>query len=272
MENYNQELSEEKNLENSESDSFSKQQSNVEYHTDYGFIITRHVNSEKTNRYWNRNVKLLRGFYPNKLIVVIDDNSNPAFLKPQFNYKNIITIQSEYPGRGELLPYIYYNRNKWFDHAVIIHDGVFFHKRLAFEKYLGTPAIPIWHFNSTHNVHHLPNSLRIAKYMNHTNIIQNMLQKKTWTGCFGVQSFIKHKFLNYLFRRYNVENLINVVTCREDRCSLERIFAVMFYLELKIKGSILGDMTTPPFKFGLTFEEYLRRPPKLPVIKVFTGR
>ena len=25
----------------------------------FGFIITRHVNSENTNRYWNRSVKLL---------------------------------------------------------------------------------------------------------------------------------------------------------------------------------------------------------------------
>ena len=30
----------------------------------FGFIITRHVNSEKTNNYWNHSVKLIRTFYP----------------------------------------------------------------------------------------------------------------------------------------------------------------------------------------------------------------
>ena len=37
----------------------------------YGFIITRHVNSIKTNNYWNHSVKLLRTFYPLIKIVII---------------------------------------------------------------------------------------------------------------------------------------------------------------------------------------------------------
>ena len=43
---------------------------------DYGFIITRHVNSEKTNKYWNNAIICIRTFYPQKKIVIIDDNSN----------------------------------------------------------------------------------------------------------------------------------------------------------------------------------------------------
>ena len=100
----------------------------------YGFIITRHVNSEKTNNYWNRCVKLIRTFYPHRKIVVIDDNSNQDFVKAEFEYKNVIYEQSEYPGRGELLPYTYFLKNHYFDNAVIIHDSVFFHKRVNFEK------------------------------------------------------------------------------------------------------------------------------------------
>jgi hypothetical protein len=37
----------------------------------YGFIITRHVNSEKTNKYWNNCVMCIRMFYPYKKIVII---------------------------------------------------------------------------------------------------------------------------------------------------------------------------------------------------------
>ena len=47
----------------------------------YGFIITRYVNSEKTNRYWNQSVKLIRTYYPYRQIVIIDDNSNYDFVK-----------------------------------------------------------------------------------------------------------------------------------------------------------------------------------------------
>ena len=95
----------------------------------YGFIITRHVNSEKTNMYWNRCVRCIRTFYPLKKIVIIDDNSDQSFVKDEFNYRNVIHIQSEFPGRGELLPYYYFHKNKFFENAVIIHDSVFFHER-----------------------------------------------------------------------------------------------------------------------------------------------
>jgi hypothetical protein len=261
------------NNEDNEDNVDNCHEKNSEYNTDFdfGFIITRHVNSDKTNRYWNRNVKLLRTFYPRKLIVVIDDNSNPAFLRPFHDYKNFIVVQSEYPGRGELLPYIYYARNKWFERAVIIHDAVFFHKRINFEKFNNFPAISMWHFNNTFNHYHLENSLRIADALNFNDVIKVNLHKKNWVGCFGVQSYIRHNFLTLIMNKYNINNLINVVTCRDDRCSLERIFAIIFYLELKLTRSIMGDMTTLDI-WNRSFDEYIRSKPRAPVVKVFTGR
>jgi len=47
----------------------------------FGFIITRHVNSETTNKYWNFCIQSIRRFYPFKKIVVIDDNSDLRVLK-----------------------------------------------------------------------------------------------------------------------------------------------------------------------------------------------
>ena len=57
--------------------------------SDYGFIITRHVNSEKTNKYWNHSVKSLQFFYPDKQIIIIDDNSNEEYVKTEINMKNV---------------------------------------------------------------------------------------------------------------------------------------------------------------------------------------
>ena len=241
----------------------------------YGFIITRHVNSVKTNRYWNLNIQQLRKLYPSKLIVVIDDNSNPKFLKEDRKYQNTITIKSEYPGRAELLPYIYFAKYKWFDKAVIIHDGVFFHKRIPFEIFKA-PVIPLWHFGLSHNRTHLKNNIRIASVLKQADIIKKYLSGSyNWIGCFGVQSFISHSFLTYIMNKYALPRLLKVVLTREDRCSLERIFAVIFHLETRVKTSILGSITKDRY-FGYTFEQYMnslknKRIIK-PVIKVFTGR
>ena len=114
----------------------------------FGFIITRHVNSEKTNRYWNHNVKLLKTLYPLIKIVIIDDNSDHNFVKPEFSYKNVEVIHSEFPGRGELLPYYYFLKHKFFTNAVIIHDSVFLHKRINFERLNGINVMPLWFFYS----------------------------------------------------------------------------------------------------------------------------
>ena len=245
-----------------------------QYDKNYGFIISRYVHSIKTNHYWNINVKQLRKLYPTKLIVIIDDNSIQQYLKPYKKYKNVIIIKSEYPGRAELLPYIYFAKYKWFDRAVIIHDGVFFHKKLPFE-YIKSPCIPLWHFQKINNQDHLNNNIRISNSLNNANVIKSYLKNKSnhWIGCFGVQTFIKHSFLIHLMNKYNLNNLLKVVRVREDRCSLERIFAVILYIELKINTSILGNINK---QFGTTFDEYINLRKKgyvkFPVVKVFTGR
>ena len=247
------------------------------YDTDYGFIITRHVNSEKTNNYGNINVKLLNKFYPNKLIVIIDDNSNKKLLKQLFKLKNLLVIQSEYPKRGELLPYIYYIYNKWFDKAVIIHDGVFFHKRIPFEK-ITIPAIPLWHFNNHFTRINLHNTLKVANYSKYSKFIKyHLSNNNTYNGCFGVQSVIKHNFLVYLNNKYNLQNLVNSINSREDRCSLERIMGLLFFLETKINTSVLGSIFKQKFEANhYTFDKYINdiRRKRIPsyVIKVFTGR
>ena len=138
----------------------------------YGFIITRHVNTEKTNRYWNQSVKLIRTYYPYRQIVIIDDNSNYDFVKSDHEYKNIVIVQSEFPGRGELLPFIYYLKYKWFDNAVIIHDSLFIHNRIPFESFK-LPIIPLWH--SHYDKENLPNLLRISKYLKKNSLLNKIL-------------------------------------------------------------------------------------------------
>jgi hypothetical protein len=98
-----------------------------------GFIILRHVNSNITNKYWIKCYDCIRKYYPENTIMIIDDNSDYNFITNKELYNTHI-IQSEYPKRGELLPYYYYIHNKLFDKAVFIHDSVFINKYMDFSK------------------------------------------------------------------------------------------------------------------------------------------
>lgn len=257
-----------------------------------GFIITRHVNSLKTNKYWNQSVKLIRSFYPHSEIVIIDDDSNQEFVKSDFDYSNVTIIQSEYPKRGELLPYIYYLRYKWFPSAVIMHDSLFIHKKIPFEK-LNVPVIPLWHHDyDRENIHNL---LRISSALTNNRILKNKLyhqqhkdiltnfqitsQPNKFNLCFGGQCYIQLPFLELLQKKYNITNLINVVHNRTDRCSLERILGLLFHQEypalIKIK-SMFGDIFHQPRSFSYTYDDYERDLHKKRVIrnvvKVWSGR
>lgn len=258
--------------------------------TDYGFIISRHVTNEKTNKYWNQAVRLIRTFYPLKKIVVIDDNSNWNYVKPEHPYRNLEVIRAtEYPGRGELLPYYYFHKHHWFQNAVIIHDSVFFHKRIAFEKYIGRKVVPLWHFHP--DKENFVNSLRITSALNpsSTHDVKRLLvgnsdinilgiSKAAWRGCFGVQAFINHRFLTQIAQKYGIFQMLHTVKCRLDRCCLERIMGVIFSLEapeLAKDPSVLG-VIFQYIRWGYTFDEYTADVKKgialRPVIKTWTGR
>jgi hypothetical protein len=257
----------------------------------YGFIITRHVNSVKTNKYWNLCIRSIRRFYsPEKYkIVVIDDNSNKDFLKQNVEYQNVIYIQSEFPGRGELLPYYYFHKYHFFENAVIIHDSVFFQKRIKFGN-INLPVLPLWHFDSAKK-ENLGNSIRLASVLRYKRDIITKLYEdekiliwnnnNNWIGCFGCQCYISHQFLSTLNEKYNIFSLLHVVKNRSDRCCLERIFGLLFSLNChelinnKI-FSLLGPILTY-MKWEYSFDEYCRdilsnKKINVPLLKVWTGR
>lgn len=252
----------------------------------YGFIITRHVNSEETNKYWNQSIKLIRTFYPKKQIIIIDDNSNKDFIVAEHEYDNLTIIQSEYHGRGELLPFIYFLKYKWFDNAIIIHDSVFIHRRIPFEIFK-CPVLPLWHHpkdkeninNIIRIVGHLKNNYNLyPKIYDNTNVILGLDNGK-YNICFGCQCFINLKFLERLELKYKISNLVNAVRCRVDRCSLERVMGLLFneeYQQLKYIKSFFGEIRYHHKSFGYHYPEYYNDFNKKkivhPVVKIWTGR
>ena len=253
----------------------------------FGFIISRHVNSDLTNKYWNTCVQQLNLIYPNISIIIIDDNSNPLFLKSEHEYNNLTIVQSEYPKCGELLPYYYFYKNHYFDNAVIIHDSIFFKSIINFNflEKQQIKVIPLWHFNwakqeNSYNTHRLAsiltNNSTIINSIGDNQITLSLNNNNNWSGCFGVQAFINHSFLCLLQNKYKLFNLLKVVKCRADRCCLERLFAIIFYIEYPILynlKSLLGAINKY-CKWGLTYNDYIQNNinKKLPIIKVWTGR
>jgi hypothetical protein len=254
----------------------------------YGFIITRHVNSEQTNKYWNQCVKLIRTIYPLRQIIIIDDNSNPKFIKADHNYSNLTIIQSEYPQRGELLPYIYYLKYKWFPSAVIIHDSLFFHSKINFNK-ICFPVLPLWHHSydkeNQQNILRISNALSnnmnlFKKLLKPNEVVTNMgFSNDKFNLCFGGQCYIKLGFLELLQKKYNITNLVNVVKNRSDRCALERVLGAMFCEEcpklVKI-NSLFGNIFKHPGAFKYTYNDYIKdlanKKIVCPVVKVWSGR
>jgi hypothetical protein len=239
-----------------------------------GFIISRHVNSEKTNKLWIECYDCIRKFYPVNKILIIDDFSNYEFVDTHKILSDTLIIQSEFKGRGELLPYYYYLQNKLFDYAVIIHDSVFIQQFIDFKR----ETQFLWSFE-----HHWDNLYDNSKLINRLlkpESISSVFNNVTlWEGCFGVMSVITHDFLCDMNNTFNFVNLIEVIVSREDRMSLERVFAVLLTICNKknnIKTTSIFGSIHVYCNWGQGYETYqskkINNQITLPIEKVWSGR
>jgi len=233
-----------------------------------GFIITRHINNEITNKYWNEAYLCIRKHWSDT-IVFIDDNSDKNYLKRIYHMENIIEIDSEYIRRGELLGYYYFYHNKFFDKAIIIHDSVFINEKIDFESVKDIAFL--WSFSS--NIKHLHERDILRKSNNCS--LEKLYDSNNWIGCFGVMSVITHTAMVEIYERYHMEKLLSLITNRSERMSLERIYALIVVDYLKgFPKIICGDIFQHQ-KYGTSFQKYLflKKTKRISNInKVWTGR
>lgn len=263
-------------IDNSFSDSITPKSSNIK--EDFGFIMVRHITNAKTEKYWLEYYNSIRKHYNNK-IIIIDDNSNPLYVKKYDNLVNVEIIQAEekYRKRAELLPYYYFYKYKFFKKAIITHDSVFIRKKIDFSNINSVQFL--WHFRlGGEDIEY--NELKfIDKLENNAKIKELYNDKSKWVGCFGIQSVITVNFIEKLQSKYNFFNLLNYVKCRKDRMCIERVFAVLCFIEeenLKKKPSMFG-IIHDYLNWGYSFREYKRDEMiealnNFPIIKVWTGR
>lgn len=229
----------------------------------HGFIILRYVNSSLTNKYWIECYHSIRRLYPENIILIIDDNSDYKYITTINLYKTTI-IENEYPQRGELMPYIYYLKNKLFDTACIVHDSVFINKYidLNIDKYQF-----IWEIGHTYD--NTNDEIMMLNIFNDDKLLEFYYDKKKWSGCFGGMTIITHDYLTYINDKYDLSKLIDVVLSRKNRSSFERVLGCCLQIEHK-KKALLGNIKSY-IPWGINYykkDKFMH----LPIVKVWTGR
>lgn len=252
----------------------------------FGFIILRHVNDSITNTYWKHSYDCVRKYYPENTIIIIDDNSDQTIINDSGQaaapakelYKTHI-INSEYPQRGELLPYYYYLTNRLFDTAIIIHDSVFLNKHIDINDILAVDKFRfIWDFE--HHWDQTEDETRMISVFNDDELMAFYNNKHLWKGCFGSMSIITHDYLTHINSKYDISKLLGCISSRYNRCSFERVIACMLQCPSQSQTqspsappphpSLHGDIHIyAPHQVKITDLEKYRH---IPIIKVWTGR
>jgi len=231
--------------------------------SEIGFIILRHVNSQLTNTYWIHCYDSIRKYYPENKILIIDDNSNYEFITNKNLYKTTI-IQSDFHGRGELLPYYYYVHNKLFDIAVILHDSVFVNQYINFS--VDTCKL-LWDFEHTWDERE--KEIKMINVFNDPELKRFYENKQLWKGCFGGMCAITHDYLSTIHKKYDLSKLLMHVLNRSNRCSFERVIACLLQKD-GVKKTICGDIHKY-CPWGVKFHQR-EKYKHLPLIKVWSGR
>lgn len=238
---------------------------------DFGIIMLRHVSKKEHDKLWIECYDNIRKFYPNISIIIIDDGSNYNLISDKI-LTNVEIIQSEYPKRGELLPYLYLLKYKWFSKALIIHDSLFINSKLNItcNNYL-----QLWHFNHGNNQY--DDECRLLKSLSNNEDILEFHKNKKWYGIFGGMTLIALNYLEKINVIHNLYNLVNVIHNRYNRMSLERILSVLFKYyddEEKEFYSFFGDIEKyETYNINYTYYiENIKNKNSNPVNKVWSGR
>tara|TARA_Y100000591_G_scaffold333297_1_gene375475 strand:- start:34898 stop:36772 length:1875 start_codon:yes stop_codon:yes gene_type:complete len=197
-----------------------------------GFIILRYVINNETNKMWIKCYNSIRKFYNNK-IMIIDDNSKKEYITNK-KLQNCFIIDSNFKGRGELLPYYYYLKNYFCERVVVLHDSMTIEEKIDFENIINFKNFTrIFSFsNNCYNIDIKYFKIFCNTISNGDYVYQYHIDnKKKLLGCFGVCYIIDYNFLKKINDKYNIQNLVKVIDSRDKRKTLERFFSCLFEIE-----------------------------------------
>ena len=230
-----------------------------------GFIILRHIGKQEHNLFLIECYDSIRKYYPENPIVIIDDNSNYNYITHKELY-NCTIIKSEFPKRGEFLPYYYFLKFKFFETAVIIHDSVFINSKIEFNI---NKFMFLWDFE--HDWDQIPGETKLIKSFNDNELTKFYENKSLWKGCFGGMCIIEYDYLKFVNDKYNLDLLIPHITSRCNRCSFERVIACLLLKNYKNDKLSLFVNIHKYCEWGINFKNKHNNK-HLPIIKIWSGR
>lgn len=238
-----------------------------------GFIILRHVRDDRSFVYWLLCHERIRQYYPDSPIMIIDDNSSVEYSNIgdyEKGLKNTFIVRSEYPGRGELLPYYYYLKHRFCDTVCILHDSVFVNRYVDFgviDTYKMLWQFEHWYDSPEYEM----NLLRVLR--NSDELVLFYKNKSEWKGCFGGMSVITYDYLKSIDDKYDITGLLGCVLNRADRMCFERVIGVLLQIDCEDNTKcVFGDIFSYCECHVKIHDMDRADIAALPFIKVWTGR
>jgi len=209
----------------------------------YVFVILRNIQQASDNDLWLSAYHSVRQFYTNP-IVIIDDNSTINTVNGKL--VNTTIIQSEYNGAGELLPYYYFQKYKWADTMIFIHDSMVLHRAFT-DNELDREVVFHWHFKETNELT-IKKTIALLSSITRSSEISELALSGSWIGCFGGGIIIDAAVMNILEEKYNISKLVMFVRTRKQREIIERILGILLSYEKQVTSNF-GDIMDYPQKF-----------------------
>ena len=87
----------------------------------FGFIVSVHCENSEQKQFYAECYECIRKIYDNKIIFINDNSTVPITVD---GFENVEVIDSEYLSRGELLPYYYFYKLKFFTRQHVCSERI----------------------------------------------------------------------------------------------------------------------------------------------------
>jgi hypothetical protein len=211
-----------------------------------GFVISRHITLSTHADLCFRAYRSVREFYPDSLVMIVDDRSTLS--DPHAYDARTNVIQSAFAGSGEFGLYHYFHQLRPFDRAVFLHDSMVLKKPLELPD---VPVIYLWHFAHHDSLwQHVSDVESLLSELERRDEIEQKYRSGAWTSMFGCCCSVTWDCLDRVTRRYQLFRLLKRVDSRMMRCAMERVLGVVFCSELdQTKPSLNGNIFGLPGAF-----------------------
>ena len=250
---------------------------------DFCFVIGHYARDPEHRVALHHCVQSIRDVYGKDAKIHVIDDHSPIPLEWKGDDPNLQVHLNPWPRSGEVGVLYWYLHNAALapeSYAYCLHDSMICRKAVR-----PSSSCMLWSFDRAYGYHH-SEIARLLHVIRHPRgdfeawwrvFLEQAMQ--TWMGCFGLACFVARKDLQQLQDQHGFFDAMVLISTREDRQAMERIFGMFLCHTLRPMGSLCGsifahpDMANP--RLGrLSYEEKQAAFPEYayPFFKTWYGR